>query len=176
MTGWLRANAAQHTKVCRILRWIILLIFFWATITIVIVHECPAGEESEKPLLCAPVPGGVPGYLLAQTLHGQAALKTEEGYEGKARWSDSINQGDSGRCCSNWLPTSWTQYIIHLGWGWHFNGSISLGRILLLCVFDYIMYCVKLLHWDELILPSSIQCSLCCLSRILPVSWWNPLK
>lgn len=140
------------------------------------VRECLTGEGFEKPLLCAPMPGSAPGYPLAQALHGQAALKTEQGYRGKAWRSDSINQEDSGRCHSNWLPARWTQYIMHLGWGWHFNGLISLRRILLLCVFDYIKYYVKLLHWDELILLSRIQYSLHCLSRILPVSWWNPLK
>lgn len=66
---------------------------------------------------------------------GRQRCKPRRGTGGEAWWSESINQGDSGRCHSNWLPASWTQYIMHLGWGWHFNGLISLGRILLLCVF-----------------------------------------
>lgn len=39
------------------------------------VGESLRGEGAEKPLLCALVPG----YLLAQALHGQAALRTKEG-------------------------------------------------------------------------------------------------
>lgn len=39
------------------------------------VGERPAGEGVEKPLLCALVPG----YLLAQALREQAALRTKEG-------------------------------------------------------------------------------------------------
>lgn len=35
---------------------------------------------------------------------------------------------------------------------------------------------MKVLGWNELILPSSRHYSLCCLCRILPISWWNPLK
>lgn len=134
------------------------------------VDESPAGEGAEKPLLCALVPGFCLLRLYMSWQHREP--RREMGKYG----SDSLNRGDLGRCCLNWLHTSWTQYIMDLGWGWCFNGLISLERILLLCVFDYVKYCVKLLYQDELRLPFCIQYSLGCLSRILPVSCWNPLK
>lgn len=49
------------------------------------VQESLAGEGFEQPLLCAPVPGSVPGYPLAQALRGQAGLQSEEGYRGEAQ-------------------------------------------------------------------------------------------
>lgn len=58
------------------------------------VGERPTGEGVEKPLLCALVPG----YLLAQALREQAALRTKEGDRGR-HGSDSLNQGGLGRCC-----------------------------------------------------------------------------
>lgn len=83
---WLRASAAQHIEACCIPRWIILCFFFFhfsfATI-IISVHECLAGEGFEKPLLCAWVPGAAPGCPLAQALHEQAVLETEEGHAGE---------------------------------------------------------------------------------------------
>lgn len=98
--GWFveRLALSKHRKAHRSVLhpevdYFINFITFFATI-VISVHECLTGEGFEKPLRCAPVPGGAPGYALAQALHGQAALKTEEGYGGG---SMAVRLNKSGR-------------------------------------------------------------------------------
>lgn len=170
---WCRA---KHTEACCILTWIILLILIFFQLLLLVFRSAPQGRGLRSVCFVLRCLAVCQGIRLLRLYTGRQRWKLRRGTGREARRSDSINQGDSGRCRSNWLPASWTQCIMHLGWGWRFNGLISLTRIVLLCVFDYMKYCVKLLHWDELILPSCVEYSLHCLSRILPVSCWNPLK
>lgn len=90
-----------------------------------------------------------------------------------------INQGDSLRSHLTWLDASGTYAYTSCIWArsWRFNGLISLGRILPLCVSAIILSTV----WSCYIMMSLHYLSLCTLqsvslSKIRPVIWPNPLK
>lgn len=167
--GWLveQLTWAKHTKARCIPGWI-LLIFLLELLLVLVRALQGRGLRS----LCF--------VLWCQDICLLRLYMSRQHWEPRRKMgkcgSDALNQGGLGRCCMSWLSAGWTQYVMDLGWGWCFNSLISLGGILLLCVFDYVKYCVKLLYQDELRLPFCIQYSLRCLSRILPVSCWNPLK
>lgn len=90
-----------------------------------------ANEETlDKSELCVVASGLQPVCLLAgTTLFKLAALSNREG----AVWrnTDFINQDDSARFHLNWIWARDLSTMEDLRGSWHFNDSISLGRMFL---------------------------------------------